>query len=209
MDITKNQAQSIQKKLEETILVVKREFLFSNGPWEGMRTGNFPHYLKIINSKKEFLPRHEMEQDEHYKQIIPYLVFTHNSKLFVMQRSDTSSETRLNGRHSLGIGGHIRQEDMKHGDIFEWANREFHEEVEYLDTMTIEPLGVLNDDSNAVGKVHMGFVFLIHGHTPNIRIKSELKSGELMSYDECITLRPQLETWSQIVLDVLLKKQQL
>src|SRR5690606_7557172 len=105
-------------------------------------------------------PRSLMEQDQRYKQIIPYLVFTHENKYFVMQRTSTTTEQRLKNKYSLGIGGHIRQEDMNGNSIFEWAEREFHEEVSYHGNLEIIPLGVLNDDTNDVGKVHIGFVFL-------------------------------------------------
>lgn len=188
----------------ESILVVKRIYLFPEGAWYGLRLGNFSDYLSIITSKKEFHPRPEMEENPEYKQIIPYLIFMHDEKLFVMQRQSTASETRLQNKYTLGIGGHIRAEDMKKGDLFDWANREFHEEVCYNDTMTIEPFGVLNDDTNPVGEVHIGFVFLLHGHSADISIKSELKNGVLLSLDECKTLLPQFESWSALVLQTLI-----
>ncbi len=191
---------------QESILVVKREHLFPQGAWNGIRVDNFTRYLNIITTKKEFLPRQDMEQNPLYKQIIPYLIFTHEEKLFVMQRRATASETRLQNKYTLGIGGHIRQEDIKTGDLFDWANREFHEEISYHDTMTIEPLGVINDDTNDVGEVHIGFVFLLHGHSADITIKSELKSGTLMTIDECLKRAPKFESWSQIALHAIIKQ---
>ena len=121
-----------------------------------------------------------------------------------MQRRSDSSETRLQNKYTIGIGGHIRQEDIKSNDIFDWANREFHEEVIYDEAMTIEPVGILNDDTNDVGKVHIGFVFLIHGHSNSIAIRSELKSGSMMDLETCMALKPRFETWSQIALQHLI-----
>jgi predicted NUDIX family phosphoesterase len=189
----------------ESILVVKREYLFiGDESWSGMRTDNMQRYLNIVAAKKEFLPRDVAEKDPRYKQIIPYLLFMHNNELFVMQRRSDASETRLQNKYTIGIGGHIRQEDIKSNDIFDWANREFHEEVIYDEAMTIEPVGILNDDTNDVGKVHIGFVFLIHGHSNSIAIRSELKSGSMMDLETCMALKPRFETWSQIALQHLI-----
>ena len=149
-----------------------------------------------------------MEQDTNYKQIIPYLVFEFDNKYFLMQRSGTASEARLKNKYSLGIGGHIRQEDMQQQSIFDWARREFHEEINYTGDFEIESLGVLNDDSNAVGQVHVGFVFLLKGNSADISIKSELKHGALKSLEECKETAENLESWSQIVLEKLINQKE-
>jgi len=190
--------------LDEHILVVKRTHLFPDDAWQGLKKIDFESYLKIINSHKEFLPRSLMEQDPTFKQIIPYLVFEHDNKYFIMQRQAKASEQRLQSKFSLGIGGHIRQEDLQEDtSIFDWARREFHEEVEFKGSLEIEPLGILNDDSNEVGKVHIGFVFILHGDSAEISVKSELKSGLLVTREECLEYVSRMETWSQIVFENL------
>ena len=189
-----------KQKLNESVLVVKTKHLFPNGRWQGLKTADLEQYKHIIEHKREFLPRYLMEQDQTYKQIIPYLVFTHNNKFFLMQRQTNASEKRLQNKYSLGIGGHIRQEDMQKKSIFAWAEREFHEEINYQGNLTIEPFGILNDDSNAVGKVHLGLVLLLHGDSDNITIKSELKSGSLTTLSACTTIVDTMESWSQLIL---------
>lgn len=207
MAIATQQNAAVIPSLEESILVVKREYLIGGDEdWHGIRLENINRYLGIINTKKEFMIRHLAENDPRYKQIIPYLVFMYEERIFVMQRTAQSSESRLQNKYTIGIGGHIRQEDIKCNDLFTWANREFHEEVAYDDTLTIETLGVLNDDSNDVGRVHMGFVFLLHGMSDAISIKSELKSGSFMTLDECVGMLGQFESWSQIVLEAIREK---
>lgn len=203
---------------DEQILVVRRAHLFSelSPAWHGLREVNFDHYMHIINHKKEFHPRSLMEIDPAYKQIIPYLIFEHDNHFFLMQRKSTASENRLADKLTLGIGGHIRQEDLssfakasedkQEDSLFAWAKREFHEEVHYEGNLTVKPLGILNDDSNDVGKVHIGFVFLLVGDSPEISVKSELKSGELVSYDDCLAVKESMESWSQFVIDFLQKK---
>ena len=188
---------------DENILVVKRSDLFPQEAFQGLKTVEDASWLETILSKKEFLPRSLMETDPTYKQIIPYLVFMHDNKLFLMQRQAKASETRLQSKYSLGIGGHIREEDIQDADIVSWARREFHEEVIYNDDFTVEPLGILNDDSNDVGKVHVGFVYLLRGSSANITVQEELKSGTLLTIEECAAFYDRMETWSQIVFNAL------
>ena len=106
--------QTSTQKQDEHILVVKRDKLFNkHAAWAGLKEVNFQDYLNIIQEHKEFLPRSIMEQDPNYKQIIPYMIFTHNDRYFLMQRKGSSTEKRLKSKYSFGIGGHIRQKDMK------------------------------------------------------------------------------------------------
>ena len=199
---------------DEHILVVRRAHLFPiEQAWHGLKEVNFDDYLHIINHRKEFHPRSVMETNPTYKQIIPYLIFTHDNHYFLMQRKSDASETRLRNKLTLGIGGHIRQEDMssyaeaskdkQENALFTWALREFHEEVEYAGKVSVTPLGIINDDSNDVGKVHIGFALLLRGDSPAIKVKSELKHGELVSLDHCITMKQDMESWSQFVVDAL------
>ena len=175
-----NQQQTTQNvfagKYDEHILVVKRSDLFPQDAFQGIKKIEDVSWIETILSKKEFLPRSLMETDPTYKQIIPYLVFMHEDKLFLMQRQAKASETRLQSKYSLGIGGHIREEDIQDADIVAWARREFHEEVIYNDKFTVEPLGILNDDSNDVGKVHVGFVYVLRGSSPNITSRRTKRS---------------------------------
>ncbi len=200
---TNTQTPLAPHKFNEQILVVKRTPLFPHGAWDGIKKVDFDNYLNIITNNCEFLPRGLMEEDPTYKQIIPYLVFKHDNKYFLMQRDSKASESRLQSKFSLGIGGHIRKEDMQENNIFDWATREFHEEINYTGKLTIEPIGVLNDDSDPVGQVHIGFVFVLHGDSPEISIKSELQSGKLVSIEQCAAHADKMESWSKIVFNFL------
>lgn len=189
----------------ENILVVKTSTLFPHGAFQGLST-HTQEMLDLINEHKEFNPRHIMEEDFSYKQIIPYLIFKYQDQYFLMQRAATSSEQRLKNKYTLGIGGHMRQEDMNEGaTIFDWAKREFEEEIDYTGHFSIKTVGVLNDDSNPVGQVHVGLVLLLEGTSPEIKVRSELKSGKLMSPAECLEFYQDLESWSQIVFDGLIR----
>lgn len=201
------QVQQVPQVQDEHILVVQRDLFFGQeSAWHGLRAVDFAPFLECIAKEQQFLPRSVMETDPNFKQIIPYLVFAFGDKLFVMQRGSQSTESRLHNKYTLGIGGHIRQEDMQDSqNIIDWAQREFHEEVNFTGNLTVEPVGIINDDSNPVGQVHVGFVFLLRGDNANISIKSELKHGELMTFEECKQVYSNLEGWSQMVFDHLNK----
>jgi predicted NUDIX family phosphoesterase len=201
---TQSQAQTPTTHHDEHIMVVKRDTLFGLKPaWHGIESESLESYITLIKNEHEFLPRFLMEEDARYKQIIPYIVFTFNNQYFLMQRQAHATEQRLKSKMSLGIGGHLRAEDITDGDLFGWAKREFHEEVAYMGDMSIRVIGLLNDDTNPVGQVHLGVVMLVEGTNPHIAVKSELKSGKLATLEECRMEYDRLESWSQIVLDSL------
>jgi predicted NUDIX family phosphoesterase len=187
-------------KHDENILVVPRSKLFTDptAPQGFLKLENFDDVQQKIEASKEFLPRSFMELDPSYKQIIPYLIFMHEEKLFLMQRAGSAGEQRLKNKYTLGIGGHIRERDIAGATMFDWATREFHEEVAYQGNLDIRPLGLINDETNAVGQVHLGFAFLLLGDSPDIAIKSELAQGALYSLEQCKQFFEHMETWSQI-----------
>lgn len=197
------QTTPVSPKHLEEILVVQRAHLFPNGSWQGIKTENVPHYLHLIRTHREFMPRGIMERDPSYKQIIPYLIFKYHDRYFLMQRAAQASESRLQSKYSLGIGGHMRKADMEGSTIFEWAQREFHEEVIYSGNFSVKTIGLLNDDSNEVGKVHLGLVLLLKGDSDTIAIKSELQSGLLCTLETIQNKADLLENWSALILPYL------
>ncbi len=189
------------EKYNEMILVVKSKTLFEKTHWQGLLKTNFDEYLALIQNNQEFMPRGLAETNTDYKQIIPYLIFAHQERYFLMQRKQNSSEQRLAQKYSLGIGGHMRKEDLQHTSIFSWAQREFYEEISYQGSFSIEPLGLLNLETTPVDQVHLGLVLLLKGDSENIHIKSELQSGHLATLDECKVR--DLENWSAVVMKKL------
>jgi predicted NUDIX family phosphoesterase len=178
--------QTIMAACDEQILVVRRDTIFqSDGPWHGLKQDDYDWYLWAVMHHGQFHSRIAMENDPRYKQIIPYLVFMHDDHVFVMERKETSTEQRLASKLTIGIGGHVRKEDLLGSNLFD-----------------VEPLGIINDDSDSVGQVHLGFVFLVRGSTPHISVKSELKHGHLVPRSS-LTDDSRFESWSQIILPYL------
>lgn len=205
------QNQQIKKSFEnkndkmlEQILVIPRNAIEHLLPNQGIRHTDASALKKLIETNAIFMPRGRAEIDPMFKQIIPYLVFVYEQQLFLMQRSDKASESRLASKLSLGIGGHLQEKDLQETSLFDWAEREFIEEVEFTGSIKPQFIGIINDESNTVGQVHAGLLWLVKASTPNIKVKEELKSGELVSLQYCKEHYKHLESWSQMVIDHLI-----
>ena len=190
----------------EDILVVKREILFKNHPeWNGIISCT-DDFVACLLDNHEYKDRSQMETDEKYKQIIPYFVYIYADSVFLMQRGIKGTEKRLSGKFTLGIGGHVRKSDVNEGaNLVEWGMREFREEVSYQGNYKVMPVGIINDDTNPVGRVHMGLVYIIQGDSQKIAIKDELAWGELVSCKTIVDYYDRLEPWSQMIFDTILK----
>jgi predicted NUDIX family phosphoesterase len=195
----------------ESILVLPRRVLES-ADFIPLHPGVLPlssshaHALEgLVTTSGLFLPRDAMEVDPTYKQIIPYMAFVYERRLFVMQRSACAGEQRLAGKYTVGIGGHVREADLVEDGLVGWGMREFFEEVAYDGHIAAATVcGLVNDDSTAVGKVHMGVVIILQGSTDRIAVRSELASGALMYREECLALLERMEPWSQYVVAMLI-----
>jgi predicted NUDIX family phosphoesterase len=189
----------------EEVLCVQRDEIFPDGAWHGFVTDNLERYQAVIRERYVFKPRAEVEDDPSFQQIIPYVVFRHRDRYFLTHRLRASSEKRLRKQYSLGIGGHINPGDLRSGDpILDGLKREWEEEVVYDGHFEAKLLGLLNEESAPVSKVHLGVVFLVDGDTPNIAIRETKKlGGELLALEEMRSLYLQMESWSQLVYDML------
>ncbi len=187
----------------EDILVIPREKLFglkNENYFNGFIPFGKINFDSAIQNNFLFKPRPEMETDPSFKQIIPYIIFKHGQRLFTYRRLNKGNEKRLHGNHSIGIGGHINPIDTKGHIIMDSMKREFEEEMDYNGEYDAKVLGYLNDDSNDVGKVHCGIVFLIEGRDGNISVKEKEKlEGQLLHKEEIAKVEETMETWSRLV----------
>ena len=189
----------------EQVLCVKREDMFPDGAWHGFVSQDLERHQAVIREHHFFKSRAEVENDPQFQQIIPYVVFRHHTRYFLTHRLRASSERRLRKQYSLGIGGHINPGDLEAGDpILDGLKREWSEEVVYDGSFEAQLIGLLNDDSSPVSKVHLGVVFLVHGDSPNIAIRETDKlAGELLTLDDMRIYYLGMESWSQMVYDRL------
>lgn len=192
----------------EEVLVVPAQLLFSTGYFYGMKCNNTELYLKHISESFSFIQREKAESDESYKQIIPYIVVVRekDNKVLLLERLNSQGEGRLHNKMSIGVGGHVNRCDLLNGKA-PWVSgmeRELEEELECNGDFSIEFVGLLNDDTVNVGRVHFGIVYKVVMHSGEVTIREQDKmAGKFADIAELKTFYPRLETWSQIVFDEL------
>ena len=82
------------------------------------------------------------------------------------------------------------------------VKREVEEEVVVNTGHTDSIVALLNDESNEVGKVHLGIVHFWNLDEPNVDKREQMITQmSFMSPDELQQIRDTLETWSQKCLD--------
>jgi len=196
----------------EQILVVPTQLFRSLGYFQGF-SAEIDRYLPDLldGPQAVYRPRAEMETDPDFKQLIPYVIFRYTSadgevSLFCYTRGSGQGEARLHNKMSLGVGGHISRDDCDSSSAYRAGmQRELDEEVAIDCQFTERCIGLINDDSNEVGQVHLGVVHVLDVTQPRVTAReAELEDGEFLTLKQLRKLRDRLETWSQICLDHLL-----
>ena len=195
-------------KPEENVLVVRRSLFDEIGAFQGLQRDTSRYIEPFLKRENNFfMPRSKAEDDPTHKQIIPYAVFTHAGKILHYVRGAKSGEKRLVAKGSIGIGGHINDgdESLFSFDMSAYraaVHREIEEELKFEGGYTDRIAALINDDSNAVGSVHLGIVHIVYLEHANVS-PGEKAIAELgfLTVEELRARRENLETWSQIVLD--------
>jgi predicted NUDIX family phosphoesterase len=155
--------------------------------------------LEVIAAKHFFIDRPTAEQSPQYKQVIPYVVIRHGESYFLLTRTPKQTEARLHHKLSIGVGGHINPDSPT---VLGGLQKELDEEVGVDGDYEISFVGILNDDTTDVGRVHLGAVYVLDAATPNVTIReTEKMTGSWVARAELAAMRERMETWSQIVYD--------
>jgi predicted NUDIX family phosphoesterase len=194
---------------EELVLVVPTAEVLGRlgdgSSWLGIRPAGADELAALVRASGRFLPRPAMEADPTWKQVIPYPVLRDGPDWFLMRRTTAGGDPRLHERYSIGVGGHVNPEDgALDGDLTGALEREWHEELIVGFVPTFRFVGLLNDDTTAVGQVHLGLVFEGDAEGRPVAIRETHKlSGAFASTGEVAAVRDRLETWSRIAFDWL------
>ena len=167
-------------------------------------------FLDRLRQQGFFVERARAEQTPAWKQAIPYCVVVDEERVLLMKRRAKGGEARLHGKLSIGVGGHINPidgaDDARGEDLItRAARREIEEELEVRGEYELTLFGYLNDDSNAVGAVHLGLVFAANlSGTARIREEDVLEGhmvtpGELREIQGGVARGESLETWSSLL----------
>jgi predicted NUDIX family phosphoesterase len=195
---------------DENILVVKRSLFDQLGSFQGL---NFTprKYLDAILSRGNnvFLPRSQAENDPAHKQIIPYALLACEDRVLYYVRGKKAGERRLVAKGSIGIGGHMNENDESLFALDEAAyragvEREVSEEVKITAQFEDRIVALLNDDTTEVGRVHLGIVHVFRLAEPKVEKREAMITNlAFLDKQELVRRRDSLETWSQICLDSL------
>ncbi len=108
-----------------------------------------------------YLDRPVAEESPEWKQVIPYVVVRDGELTFLMERTSAGGDPRLHRKASIGVGGHLNPVDAGEDPLQGGLRREWAEELEADWEPEFHLLGLLNDDTNPVGSVHLGVVFQV------------------------------------------------
>lgn len=210
----------------EQIITIEREKLFDDGllEFQGVLIdkrkrdriiSNLSTHYKVMRRGSPTEPPSDQnaELNFSYKQPIAYAVLIRGDEIFVYERLSGGGESRLHGQLSVGVGGHVN--DVDEVDDFEAilnqnVIRELDEELDVESAfMWSKDIGFINDDSEDVSRVHLGYLVALEmawDAKVEVREKEQLKGKfvpiqELKSSDEY----SRLENWSQIAVDAILK----
>ncbi|MHC4552715.1 MAG: hypothetical protein ACYSUT_08110 [Planctomycetota bacterium] len=201
-------------KEDEQILVIERSKIEQVGMFHGLAFDIDPYLDVIFQGLPQFKLRKDMETDPAYKQLIPYVIMCCDGKYLTYCRGKRAGEKRLVGNRSIGIGGHINPIDdmslMGFRETYQNAvDREVEEEVNFKTSHTDQIVALLNDDTNEVGKVHLGVVHIWTLDSVDVSKKEQMINQlEFMTIDELLAVRDEMETWSQLCLDYLVQREQ-
>ena len=199
---------------EERVLCFERKLFEELGVFQGLSL-DVDRYLPVVTSPARLVYRNrsEAELDKRFKQLIPYVLLVCNDRILRYRRGKGGQETRLHGLYSIGIGGHISEEDhglfSSHVGYHEGMRRELMEEVAVSDEKDAA-VAVINDDSTDVGAVHFGVVHVMRVADESVAgRRSGIVSPEFVPITEAVRDPAGYESWSRFCLenlDVLLSR---
>ncbi|TSB48391.1 hypothetical protein [Alkalicoccobacillus porphyridii] len=205
-------------KMDEQILVAPRELVFQAETltFQGL-LGEQSQTEAIMNQLKQTyreMRRGDAEEDPSFKQPIPYVVIRRGSEFFAYERLAGGGESRLHNKLSLGFGGHMNHIEADSFDDVLRINtdRELNEELHLAeaDKVSIQTIGLINDDESEVGRVHIGILSVLDvTEGAEVKVKeTEQIAGYWMSLDQLKAKDKydRMETWSQFVVDLLAKE---
>lgn len=187
----------------QQVLVVPRAHLEAIGRFQGFLPGG-PDLLAtlLVPEALRFMDRPLAEEDPGHKQLIPYMVVRHEGKFLAYTRGKKGSETRLHALRSIGVGGHVEPCDgPARESLARGLERELREELHLPGRPPMRFLGLVNDDSNAVGAVHLGLAYLVEAEAEPAVADLALVDPGMETWEELRAGAARFETWSRLVFE--------
>jgi len=192
-----------------------------SGLEQGLSQIGLGDFCEAVAGSLVIRQRRFLETCSDYRQILPYVLLTQQredgSTVFIPYfRAKGVGEERLLGNVSVGFGGHIDLADVVFTNdsiinlnqtIMTNVSRELSEELTMSSggvDLPVYDIGLIADDSNEVGKVHLGICLMMQlpagvvvtANEPSLEIIEPMTAKELLDkYSD------KLENWSRIVLE--------
>lgn len=193
--------------MTERVLVLPRTAVPDGCDFHGVRAVSDETLASLrtaVAAHGAYLERPAAEEDPDHKQLIPYVVVRDGPRVFLMHRTDAGGDPRLHGRASIGVGGHLNPVDDGTDALMAGLRREWDEELVAGWEPEFRLIGLLNDDSNPVGAVHLGVVFEVEAGGRPIEVRERDKlAGAFAEPGEVAASWERLETWSRLVADAI------
>ena len=195
---------------DERVLVIPRSLFNQLGAFEGLTTDVDRYLAALLDpAHNSFLARDLAEDDPAFKQIIAYAIFHCQGRFLHYVRGSKTGEQRLASKGSIGIGGHINSDDaiqanLERDTYLTGVDREINEELLIETGYRQKLVALINDETSAVGQVHLGIVHLFDLDSEAVSAnEAPITALEFLDFSTLLARRDQLETWSQICLDHL------
>lgn len=192
----------------------------SNPDFEGYKECN---PFEAIKTETWIGPRPVLEELDSAKynrnekvvlQTIPYVVVEHNEKVLVYIRPSKGNESRLHGKVTIGVGGHVDLDDVVSeksiinlkATLSLAAVREIEEEIGLaVETDRIEWTGLIMRRDGPVDRVHLGYVAKLRindDEASNIKETEETGKIQFMRQDiiEENMVGYEIEAWTNAII---------
>lgn len=192
----------------------------SNPDFEGYKECN---PFEAIKTETWIGPRPVLEELDSAKynrnekvvlQTIPYVVVEHNEKVLVYIRPTKGNETRLHGKVTIGVGGHVDLDDVVSeksiinlkATLSLAAVREIEEEIGLaVETDRIEWTGLIMRRDGPVDRVHLGYVAKLRINDDEaLNIKETEETGKIQFMRQDIIeenmVGYEIEAWTNAII---------
>ncbi len=194
--------------MAERVLVLPRRVVPGGCDFTGVRRADASALAALsaaVGEHGRYVDRQLAEEDAALKQLIPYVVVRDGDAIFLMERTAAGGDARLHRRASIGVGGHLNPVDAGDDVLDAGLRREWAEELDAPWDPDFELVGLLNDDTNPVGAVHLGVVFRVDAQDRAVAVReTEKLTGRWATRDELADAWDRMETWSRLVAHDLL-----
>jgi predicted NUDIX family phosphoesterase len=185
--------------MQERLTTIPRSLLESVGCFQGV-IGFNSRYLPIFDPGNFItIPRTAAEEDPSFKQLVVYFTVREGFDYLTYWRGKAKGDTRLHAKFSFGFGGHVNERDIS---PLAALARELKEEIEgFVERILFQ--GLINDDSDPIGRVHLGLLYEVQMSDVRPSGESNIEDLKTMHYCRLAEMYDRMEGWSRHVYDFL------